>query len=67
MSFDGIRCDINSVKGNTATDNQLVKTQAYGLNISSSNCRNTVVSNNDFTANKTGEINDLGTNTQYLY
>jgi len=66
MSSDAISCNNNTVNGNTANDNQPIKTQAYGLNINSANCQsNIVVSNNIFTPNKTGTIKDLGTNTIY--
>ncbi|HEX6759723.1 MAG TPA: DNRLRE domain-containing protein, partial [Propionibacteriaceae bacterium] len=45
----GLTCDDNSVSGNTATDNQTTKTQAYGLNIASGLCNRTVVgSGNNF-------------------
>lgn len=64
-SADSITCDENVVQGNTATDNQAVKTQRYGLSISSSECHRTFVLSNAFAGNKTGEINDLGTDTQY--
>src|SRR5919106_205856 len=64
-SADSIRCDDNIVEGNTATDTQTTKTQAYGLHITSSLCNRTVVGTNDFTGNKTGAIKDNGTNTQY--
>jgi parallel beta-helix repeat protein len=64
-STDSITCDDNRVEGNTATDNQATKTQAYGLNINSSLCNRTFVGTNNFTGNKTGAIRDLGTNTQY--
>ena len=61
---DGIVCNDNVVDANLATDNQAVKTQRYGLNISSSLCSTTIVANNDFSGNALGPINDLGTNTQ---
>lgn len=62
---DSITCDDNRVEGNTATDTQATKTQAFGLNIASSLCNRTFVGTNDFTGNKVGAIRDLGTNTQY--
>jgi parallel beta-helix repeat protein len=65
LSGDSITCDDNRVEGNTATDTQATKTQAYGLNIASSLCNRTFVGTNDFTGNKVGAIRDLGTNTQY--
>jgi parallel beta-helix repeat protein len=64
-SSDLITCDDNRVEGNTATDNQATKTQAYGLNINSSLCNRTFVGTNNFAGNKTGAIRDVGTNTQY--
>jgi parallel beta-helix repeat protein len=66
LSTDSITCDDNRVEGNTATDNQATKTQAYGLNIASSLCNRTIVGTNNFASNKTGSIRDLGTNTQYV-
>jgi parallel beta-helix repeat protein len=65
ISGDSITCDDNRVEGNTATDNQATKTQAYGLNIASSLCNRTFVGTNNFTGNKTGTIRDVGTNTRY--
>lgn len=65
FSSGGITCDDNEAHGNTVTDNQAVKTQRYGVNISSANCNSTIVGVNDLTGNKTGELNDLGTDTQY--
>jgi parallel beta-helix repeat protein len=65
LAGDKISCDDNRVEGNTATDNQATKTQAYGLNIASSLCSRTFVGTNSFTGNKTGAIRDVGTNTQY--
>jgi parallel beta-helix repeat protein len=64
--IDLITCDDNRVEGNTATDNQGTRTQAYGLNINSALCNRTVVGTNNFTGNKTGAIRDLGTNTVYV-
>lgn len=65
QSADGIACDDNVINGNTATDNQAVKTQAYGLNIRSSVCHRTVVGTNNFTGNRVGAINDQGSGTLY--
>lgn len=62
---DSITCDDNVVDVNTATDTQAVKTQRYGLNITDPLCHRTVVSDNVFTGNLSGEIRDLGTDTQY--
>jgi parallel beta-helix repeat protein len=63
-SNDSRPCDDNVVRGNRATDTQAVKTQAYGLNISSSLCHGTIVgSDNDFAGNLKGTIKNLGTGT----
>jgi parallel beta-helix repeat protein len=62
-SSDSILCDDNVVQSNTATDNQAVKTQRYGLNIASSNCHRTVVAGNNFAGNRLGDWRDLGTGT----
>src|SRR5215207_7763996 len=64
-SNDSVLCDDNVVQSNTATDNQPVKTQRYGLSISSSNCHRTVVVGNNFAGNRLGAIRDLGTGTIY--
>jgi parallel beta-helix repeat protein len=64
-SADSILCDDNIVESNTATDNQAVKTQRYGLSISSSNCHRTVVGSNNFAGNRVGNIRDIGTGTIY--
>jgi parallel beta-helix repeat protein len=72
---DGIRittsnsvpCNDNVVRNNRATDTQVTKTQAYGLNIVSPSCNRTVVGpGNDFSGNRTAPIRDRGTNTQYV-
>jgi parallel beta-helix repeat protein len=72
---DGIRitsvvsdltCDDNKISGNTATDDQTTKTQAYGLNIASASCNQTVVGRgNNFVGNRVAEIRDIGTGTVY--
>jgi parallel beta-helix repeat protein len=64
-SMDSITCNDNRVESNTATDNQAVKTQEYGLNITSALCNRTFVGTNDFSGNRSGAIRDRGTNTQY--
>lgn len=73
-SRDGIRisasdsrsCNGNVVRTNVATDTQTVKTQAYGLSITSSLCVGTIVgSDNVFTGNKTGTIRNSGTGTVF--
>ena len=45
-SESGIACNDNIVEFNTATDDQPLKTQAYGLHITSANCWRTVVEGN---------------------
>jgi parallel beta-helix repeat protein len=63
-SVTGLGCDDNAVSGTTATDNQAVKTQTYGLNIASSACNRTVVGpGNTFTGNRVGDIQNVGTGT----
>ena len=64
-SSDSILCDDNVVQSNTATDNQAVKTQRYGLNIASSNCHRTVVVGNNFAGNRLGDVRDSGSGTIY--
>ena len=64
-SSDSKTCNDNTAQGNTATDTQSVKTQRYGLAITSSLCNRTVVVSNDFAGNKNGQILDQGTDTQY--
>jgi hypothetical protein len=63
MPGDLVGCDANNIESNTASDNQIIKTQRYGLNISSSLCQNNIVTSNTFTGNKTGSFNNLGTGT----
>jgi len=63
---DSIPADDNVVRANTATDNQVTKTQKYGLDIASSLVRRAVVENsNDFTGNLIAPIRDVGTGTIY--
>ncbi|TDC60121.1 right-handed parallel beta-helix repeat-containing protein [Micromonospora sp. KC207] len=71
---DGIRittatsvpCSDNFVSGNVATDTQAVKTQRYGLNITTPGCVATVVGpGNNLTGNLSGAIRDAGTGTIY--
>ena len=65
-SSDSRSCNANVVRGNTATDNQATKTQAYGLNVTSSLCVGNIVgSDNVFTGNKTGTVKNLGTGTVF--
>ena len=62
----GLTCNDNIVSGNTATDNQTSKTQAYGLNIANALCNRTVVGpGNNFAGNRLGAIRDIGTGTVY--
>jgi parallel beta-helix repeat protein len=61
---DGIVCDDNVVDGNTATDTQSTKTQAWGLRIASAECHRTVVGGtNVFSGNAAGPVLDQGTGT----
>lgn len=65
-SSDSKSCNSNVVRANVATDTQTTKTQAYGLNISSSLCVGNIVgSDNDFTGNKAGTVKNLGTGTVF--
>ncbi|MFY1700589.1 right-handed parallel beta-helix repeat-containing protein [Micromonospora sp. WMMA1923] len=65
-TISGVSCTDNIVTGNVATDNQAVKTQRYGLHITSAGCVRTVVgTGNDFTGNKLNAIRDMGTDTLY--
>jgi parallel beta-helix repeat protein len=63
-STDSVTCNDTVVSGNTATDNQAVKTQRYGLDITSSLCNRTVVGpGNNFAGNRTAALRNLGTGT----
>lgn len=62
---DGVSCDDNTVRSDTATDTQATKTQRYGLAITSALCNRTVVGVNDFSGNRVGAVLDLGTATQF--
>jgi len=63
---DSITANDNVIAGNTATDDQAVKTQRYGLHISSPLANRTVVGpGNTFTGNLSGAIRDVGTGTIY--
>jgi hypothetical protein len=64
-SSNGIVCNDNLVELNTATDNQAVKTQKYGLKINSAACHRTVVGTNNFAGNLIGSIFNAGTNTSF--
>lgn len=62
----GVVCTDNIVAGNIATDTQAIKTQRYGLNISTSSCVATVVGpGNDFSGNRSGAVRDVGIGTVY--
>lgn len=63
---DSIACDDNVVRSNTATDNQAVRTQKYGLHISTSLCHRTVVDSNNLAGNLTADIRDVGAGTIYM-
>ena len=62
---NGIVCADNIVTFNTATDTQTPKTQRYGLNIPSPDCRRTFVQDNDFAGNRVASINDTAPDTIY--
>ena len=62
---NNVDCDDNIVQFNTATDDQPVPTQGFGLNIAHTACHRTVVADNNFTGNVRGEIHDNGTDTIY--
>lgn len=65
-SSDSRSCNGNVIRTNVATDTQATKTQAYGLNITSSLCVGTIVgSDNDFTGNKAGTVRNNGTGTVF--
>lgn len=60
---DGIPCDDNEVRLNTATDTQDPKTQKYGVNIASSLCHRTVLDSNSLEGNLVAGLRDVGTGT----
>ena len=62
-SNNGIACSNNLVDGNTVTDNQVLKTQKYGLDISHANCVGNVVQGNVLAGNLVAPVRDAGTNT----
>ncbi|MFQ6171692.1 right-handed parallel beta-helix repeat-containing protein [Oryzobacter sp. R7] len=65
-SSDSRSCNGNVIRTNVATDTQATKTQAYGLNITSSLCVGTIVGgDNDFTGNKAGTVKNSGTGTVF--
>lgn len=66
-SSNSITCDDNVVANNVSTDNQAVKTQRYGLSITSSLCHQNVVGpGNTFTGNRVGPVYNVGTGTIFL-
>jgi hypothetical protein len=52
------------VTDNVSADDQTEPTQRFGLNISSPQCKRTVVRGNSFEGNRVGAIQDLGTASQ---
>ena len=65
-SADGASCNGNQVRGNASTDNQVTKTQRYGLHIASSLCVGTVVgADNVLTGNRVDDLRDVGTGTVF--
>lgn len=64
-SAEGLACDSNVVEGNTATDDQAVKTQRYGLVIAHAQCTANVVGDNAFAGNISSAVLDLGTGTVF--
>jgi parallel beta-helix repeat protein len=64
-SSEALGCDSNVVEGNTATDDQPVKTQRYGLAIGNAECFGNVVGDNSFAGNAVASILDQGNATVY--
>ncbi len=64
--LDSVTCNDNRVESNTSTDNQAVKTQRYGVNITGALCNRTVVSGNILTGNLTQPFRDLGSGTIFI-
>ncbi|MGI9002336.1 MAG: DUF7594 domain-containing protein [Pseudonocardia sp.] len=63
-STNSVSCDDNTVSGNVATDDQVPKTQRYGVNIATALCNRTVVGpGNNLDGNRVGPLNDAGTGT----
>ncbi len=66
LSTNLMSCDANEMYENRSTDDQPVRTQRYGLNISSALCVGTIIgSGSDFSGNRLADINDLGSGTEY--
>jgi parallel beta-helix repeat protein len=61
LALDGVTAIGNVVAANFVEDNQIEPTQRYGLNISSPQCKRTVVRGNSFEGNRVGAVQDLGT------
>jgi parallel beta-helix repeat protein len=61
LALDGVTAIGNVVADNFAEDNQTEPTQRFGLNISSPQCKRTVVKGNSFDGNRVGAVQDLGT------
>ena len=61
LALDSVTAIGNVVTDNVAVDNQTEPTQRFGLNISSPQCKRTVVTGNNFEGNQVGAIQDLGT------
>jgi parallel beta-helix repeat protein len=64
-SSEGLACDSNVVAGNTATDDQPVKTQRHGLVIAHAQCTGNVVGDNAFAGNISFAVLDSGTGTVF--
>jgi hypothetical protein len=64
LALDSVTAIGNVVTDNVSADNQTEPTQRFGLNISSPQCKRTVVSGNSFEGNRVGAIQDLGTASQ---
>ncbi len=64
-SAEGLACDSNVVEGNTATDDQPVKTQRHGLVIAHAQCTANVVGDNAFAGNISSPVHDAGTGTVF--
>jgi parallel beta-helix repeat protein len=64
QAIAGVTAIGNVVRDNVAIDNQTEPTQRFGLNISSPQCKRTVVRGNNFEGNRVGAIHDLGTASQ---
>jgi parallel beta-helix repeat protein len=64
LAIDGVTAIGNVVRDNVAADDQIEPTQRFGLNISSTACKRTVVGGNSFEGNRVGAVQDLGTASQ---